>query len=231
MAAVDAENILPSRRRRKKGRFIKQGYHRSEREDARRVAARTFLSSITLDSHLQRLHRSRDDISPPLYAPIHSVAGTHTGNYSDNILGPSATSANPITPPPRRLHELLLDTGSLNTSPLKVSPSKGHESTLNSPVPMNPFIGGRSMSYVESVIGDQPLWTAFTYAGTMSAMHEKRQFGHKRFGSFSASGPDASSLSVHCIPSLEQCGHVIGSNRYFISLYISTLLLVVLIFG
>lgn len=43
------------RRRKKKSRYIKQGYHKSERDDSRRVAARSFLSGITRDSHLQNL--------------------------------------------------------------------------------------------------------------------------------------------------------------------------------
>ena len=39
------------RRHTHKGRIIKQGYNRLEREDARRETARLFLSGITLDSH------------------------------------------------------------------------------------------------------------------------------------------------------------------------------------
>lgn len=41
------------RKKRKKSRYLKQGYHKSERDDCRRVAARAFLSGITRDSHLQ----------------------------------------------------------------------------------------------------------------------------------------------------------------------------------
>lgn len=54
LAQEDPEpRVKASRRRRThKGRFIKQGYNRSEREDTRREAARLFLSGITLDSHL-----------------------------------------------------------------------------------------------------------------------------------------------------------------------------------
>ena len=65
MAAVAAEEALYQetceprervmrRHRTHKGRFIKQGYNRSEREDARREAARVFLSGITLDGHLRQ---------------------------------------------------------------------------------------------------------------------------------------------------------------------------------
>lgn len=56
MAEVDSfhhHTTLHLRKRRKKSRFIKQGYHKSERDDSRRVAARSFLSGITRDSHLQ----------------------------------------------------------------------------------------------------------------------------------------------------------------------------------
>lgn len=41
------------RKKRKKSRYLKQGYHKSERDDCRRVAARAFLSGITRDSHLR----------------------------------------------------------------------------------------------------------------------------------------------------------------------------------
>lgn len=41
------------RKKRKKSRYLKQGYHKSEKDDCRRVAARAFLSGITRDSHLQ----------------------------------------------------------------------------------------------------------------------------------------------------------------------------------
>ena len=53
LVVVEAPHTNSGRRRRK-NRFIKQGYHKSERDDARRVAARTFLSGIVLDSHLQQ---------------------------------------------------------------------------------------------------------------------------------------------------------------------------------
>lgn len=53
MLVVEAPTTSTGRRRRK-NRFIKQGYHKSEREDARRVAARAFLSGIVLDSHLRQ---------------------------------------------------------------------------------------------------------------------------------------------------------------------------------
>lgn len=48
------QSVVKTTRRRHahKGRIIKQGYNRSEREDTRREAARLFLSGITLDSHL-----------------------------------------------------------------------------------------------------------------------------------------------------------------------------------
>ena len=56
MAEIDSTHHHTSshlRKRRKKSRYIKQGYHKSERDDSRRVTARSFLSGITRDSHLQ----------------------------------------------------------------------------------------------------------------------------------------------------------------------------------
>ena len=47
------QNIARLRKKRKKSRYLKQGYHKSERDDYRRVTARAFLSGITRDSHLR----------------------------------------------------------------------------------------------------------------------------------------------------------------------------------
>lgn len=47
---IQSEAEKCSRKKRKRNRFIKQGYHRSERDDTRRVAAKMFLSGIPLDS-------------------------------------------------------------------------------------------------------------------------------------------------------------------------------------
>ena len=47
------ESGVHLRKKKKKNRYLKQGYHRSERDDSRRVAARAFLSGITRDSHLR----------------------------------------------------------------------------------------------------------------------------------------------------------------------------------
>lgn len=202
MAAVDTESIqndLPPRRRRRKGRFIKQGYHRSEREDARRVAARAFLSGITLDSHLQQFHRSRENSPTP-------VAGEQGNKLTEDSClpdGPSAASLRPITPP-RRLHELLLDTSSLHYSPYKIYPSKSHDNSLNSPVSAKPFDIGHSASYIESVVGENLGWAV------LSAVPERRQ--HGRVGSLGGSGPESAGLFVHHIPSLHS-GYVTGNNR------------------
>ena len=40
---------VPQKKKRKK-RLLKQGYHKADQNDARRVAAKAFLSSIPLDS-------------------------------------------------------------------------------------------------------------------------------------------------------------------------------------
>ena len=56
MAEVESSHRHSSsyqRKKRKKGRYIKQGYHKSERDDTRRVVARSFLSGITRDGHFQ----------------------------------------------------------------------------------------------------------------------------------------------------------------------------------
>ena len=47
------QNSIQLRKKRKKSRYLKQGYHKCERDDFRRVTARAFLSGITRDSHLR----------------------------------------------------------------------------------------------------------------------------------------------------------------------------------
>ncbi|CAI8015971.1 hypothetical protein GBAR_LOCUS9859 [Geodia barretti] len=61
MAEPQPQNSAQLRKKRKKSRYVKQGYHRSERDDYRRVAARAFLLGITRDSHLRVLERQQSD--------------------------------------------------------------------------------------------------------------------------------------------------------------------------
>ena len=101
MATAETEHsILPqkvkchSHKRRKNSKFIKQGYHKSERDDIRRVTARTFLSGITLDSHLRK---------------------HHSGLYSDEVA--SGAGSVPISPVATRNSQCILAEGS-NAQPL-----------------------------------------------------------------------------------------------------------------
>ena len=159
---VDSEpNIQPqtaihTRRRRKKARFIKQGYHKSERDDARRVAARTFLSGITLDRHLRQGAGILENYIPSYSPGPHSVASRHSKISSDDTsiqLGLSSTNViiRPTTPPSRRLHEILQD------SPFKVVPSKSLDQQAYSPV--HPYLVNRSMSCIESPVSENTFWS------------------------------------------------------------------------
>ena len=53
MAEPQSHNSAQLRKKRKKSRYVKQGYHKSERDDYRMIAARAFLLGITRDSHLR----------------------------------------------------------------------------------------------------------------------------------------------------------------------------------
>ena len=64
MAEPQPQDSAQLRKKRKKSRYVKQGYHRSERDDYRRVAARAFLLGITRDSHLHVLERQQSDQAP-----------------------------------------------------------------------------------------------------------------------------------------------------------------------
>ena len=152
-----------SRRRRKKGRIIQKGYHKSEREDSRRVAAKAFLSGIILDSNFQPPVHQRDPegvntlidhniIEVSFSRPI-SSASRHS-----NALGllDETVPNNADVSGEGRLYEIALDNLSQlqHSSPSKVVPSKSLDynfSTL-SPGPANykPVTFSHSVSMIEA---------------------------------------------------------------------------------
>lgn len=85
--SLDNHGSSQSRKRRKKNRFLKQGYHKAERHDARRVAAKAFLSGITRDSHLQRREpvASEETASAPYSPGPTSVASRRALVISEDV--------------------------------------------------------------------------------------------------------------------------------------------------
>lgn len=158
---VQSQCTSHSRKKRKKSRLIKQGYQKSERDDARRVAARTFLSGIPLDSQQPALFPVGlpPDVSyqsqlfqdaynaaitpqrPPSTVSRHSNAIQMDG---DQLL----VSGIPI---PDRPHDVILDSPKLyhiyqQHSPVKVQYSRSLDRDLESP----PYL--RDFALIESNI-------------------------------------------------------------------------------
>ena len=135
----DNHGSSQSRKRRKKNRFFKQGYHKAERHDARRVAARAFLSGITRDSHLQRREpvASEEAVSAPYSPGPTSVASRRALVLAEDV----SLHLQPPTPDV----ELL---ATLCDFPVESSSSKSWEQAM-SPEQLKSCLIQRSQSCVE----------------------------------------------------------------------------------
>ena len=142
-----------SKKRRKKGRIIQKGYHKSEREDARRVAAKAFLSGILLDSNIQprlqskdldELHKSHEAFEGTSSRPI-SSASRHSNAV---FLGDEAVNTTDISGEEGRLYEIGLDSLAQLHVP---SPSKSLDSNfIGTPSPAKPIVFSHSVSMLET---------------------------------------------------------------------------------
>lgn len=198
MAAVDTEEpkIHPQnlRRKRKKERLIKQGYRRSERDDARRVAARAFLLGIPLDRHLQRrtgATTSETSIAPRSPGPL-SVSSKQSRNMLGE--GTSVQTGPSVSELSGRLQDML------DTLPQRnPSPSKGLERQFDTPIPPYPLLASRSLLSFDS------------HELMQTPAHRRQQYGHTKWHTV-ASEPSTPGVHVHVqygFPPLE----LLGSSR------------------
>lgn len=146
-----------SKRKRKKGRIIQKGYHKSEREDARRVAAKAFLSGILLDSNIQprlqlkdtdELHKSHEAFEGTSSRPI-SSASRHSNAV---FLGDEAMNSTDVSGE-GRLYEIALDSlpQLQHPSPSKIAPSKSLDySFVGTPSPAKPVVFSHSVFMLET---------------------------------------------------------------------------------
>ena len=211
MAAVDAEasiqpqNPIHSRRKRKKGRFIKQGYHKSERDDARRVVARAFLSGITLDSHLQSVGGDiSSDVNLGPYSPRPtSVASMHSRVVTEDLAVQGSASIELGL----KLYEIQLDFAQ-QTQHVKLTPSKSTDKSFEALTPAPAGVLNQSAASFESPASERPL-------GFANPLHAERrqmmQQAHSRWRSLTST--DGSSLVVPCGHSLQPYESYLGSNR------------------
>ena len=145
-----------SKKRRKKGRIIQKGYHKSEREDARRVAAKAFLSGINLDSNIQprlqlkdldELNIGHEAVEVTASRPI-SSASRHSNAV---FLGDEALYTTDVSGE-GRLYEIALDSlpQLQYPSPSKIAPSKSLDYSLGTPSPIKPVMFSHSISVLET---------------------------------------------------------------------------------
>lgn len=150
-----------TRKRRKKGRIIQKGYHKSEREDARRVAAKAFLSGIILDSNfLPRVQlRDSDELNTLAGQEINSGSFSRpissASRHSNTIgFGDEALPSHIDVSGEGRLYEIALDNlpQLQHSSPSKLVPSKSLDYSFGTPSPGNykPVLFSHSVSVIES---------------------------------------------------------------------------------
>ena len=198
MAAVDVEEPKShpqnARRKRRKERLIKQGYRRSERDDARRVAARAFLLGIPLDRHLQP--RTGAATSDSYIAPRSPGPLSVSSRQSRNIMGEGTS---PQTGP--SVSELGKLQDMLDTLPQRnPSPSKGPERQFDSPMAPYPLLTSRSLLSFDS------------HELMQTPAHRRQQYAHTKWHTV-ASEPSTPGVHVHVqygFPPLE----LLGDSRY-----------------
>lgn len=207
---IQARGGLYSRRRHRKGRFLKQGYHKSERDDARRVAARTFLSRIQLDSHLQRgevISETTSDGNVVAYSPgPYSISSRKSRTLGEDISLEAESSATELTVAmPRKPHEISRE---LTQQSFKLVTSKSLDRSHEFISAVNPLLLNRSASCIESPV------VATGETVQLDATHERRRIlevARSRWRSLAS--PDISGLVIHCGSSLQLHADLIGSNR------------------
>lgn len=109
-----------TKRKNRKYRYRKQGYHKTERENARRVEARNFLSGITLDSHYRTPVEAQEQ--DPALLPVSSKHSASTAaEDAMTELSQSISQGDEMA----SLYELYS-----HHSPVKLAPSRSQEHTL-----------------------------------------------------------------------------------------------------
>ena len=132
-------DVSNSRKRRKKGRIIQKGYPKYERSDARRVAAKAFLSSIPLDNHILPRARKVDESTvcePAEGAPSRPISSA-SRHSNAVVLGDEHSNLEVLGE--SRLYEITLDNLAQlqHSSPSKLLPSKSLDYTFGTLSPAN----------------------------------------------------------------------------------------------
>lgn len=122
-----------TRRKNRKHRYRKQGYHKTERENSRRVEARNFLSGITLDSHC-RLPAETQEQDTVILQMASQQSGV-TSSVEDGLMSSSDLLLSEKLLHSENLHDMasdLFELYSSHHSPVKMALSKSQDQGFDS---------------------------------------------------------------------------------------------------
>lgn len=183
--------VSDNKRRHRKHRYRKQGYHKTERENARRVEARSFLSGITLDSHLQSPFEAQQDQDPAIFQ---TASGT-TQLVEEGLMG---SSSDPV--PEHQLHEMDLFEFYSHHSPLKLALFRSQEHGFE----LSQHNTASSASSVSR--------SASVYESTLTPTYEQRRAGLQHVRQTKSLGGPLGSGEVHYCASFNK-GPLYVDNR------------------
>ena len=173
----------------------------------RRVAARAFLSGITLDSHLQPV-AVPSDVSLGPYSPRpSSVASVHSKVLTDDVVIQGGSSMEMEL----KLYEIQLDFAQQvqqHSSYKFITPSKSAvDKTFEASSPVQPYLLNRSASCIESPVTER----SFGFTNPLHEMRHQTQLAHSRGRSLSF--PDNPNLVIQCGHSLQPYESLLGNSR------------------
>ena len=164
-----------SSKRYRRGRFLKQGYHKSERSDARREAARLFLSGITLDKN-----RSFTVLTPRSQLPTVALTQEEALSSAGNALGSVIEGNTPL----KLDHLQMQSTSNPSFFPESVSaiPLSGGVQTQDRCID-SPRLGKRRKSFRKKLSFDSYSETAMLGARSLVALWDySRDPANRRYG-------------------------------------------------
>lgn len=200
-----------SKRKQKKYRYKRQGHNKYDRDDARRVEARTFLSSITLDTYKGRSPASGEleDVEVTILSSASPSALRRKPNVPAQVMEEGRLSGG-IQLGEQRLHEMAADMFNLRKhSPLKMTSSRSHEHdfehippNLSSPLVRSMSLFDPNVSYMPSLEQKKISLQQMGHSRSMGSTGNAVGGGHSTAPGLSPSGvgvgPDAAGQVHYC---------------------------------
>ena len=147
-------NASSTRHRQKKYRYKRQGHHKYDKDNARRMEARAFLSGITLDTLKSRSTAAGqlEDVDVTIFYASSPNAVRKKPNSSAQVMEVGLVSCG-LQPGEQRLHEMAAEMYDLhNHYSLKLTPSRSHEHDFEHNLPNCPSLLLRSSSMFDSSV-------------------------------------------------------------------------------